>query len=146
MNQSAAKLKPKERKFLENVVQGMNNTDAYLAAGYKCRTRESAGTLGSRKLKELMARMGYEEVGEEYLPKHELWAHIKRLCNSGNIRVDVQAVNIATKVKGWQRDNLDMLAGAEIVILHRRPDLLVTGEEADDQPKQIQTKPVALLR
>lgn len=42
------KLNPQQRKFVENILTGMNQTDAYMKAGYKSKTRKTIGNNASR--------------------------------------------------------------------------------------------------
>ncbi len=56
------KLKPKQMKFLEAYAKTGDYAKSYLAAGYKCKTKDSARTAGSRLLRKLDENMDYREI------------------------------------------------------------------------------------
>jgi len=72
---------------------------------------------------------------------------LKALVEHEDPKIQVPAINIATKCRGWQRDTLDLGQGAQIVIVRsgKVQELEETEEAAlikDVEPK----KPIALLK
>ncbi len=111
------KLKPKEMRFLEEYAKCGNHADAYLAAGYKVKSREVARTCGSRLLRRLDESMDYREILDAVgLTDRRLAEGLNILIDHKDARVRVQALALATKCKGWQKDDLDAPRGAVIVI------------------------------
>jgi hypothetical protein len=151
MERKKKKLRPKEMKFLEFYAQNGDAADAYIAAGYKVKSREVARTCGSRLLRKIDGNMDYMEILETVgLTDRRVAEVMKDLIDHPDPKVRVQALNIATKVKGWQREFLDVDQGQEIIILRRRPEKIGAGhsrEQFPDEQKQIEArKPIALLR
>jgi hypothetical protein len=149
MSEKMKKLKPRERKFLESYAQTGNHAEAYLASGYKVNSWEVARVNGYRLLRRLFETMDYRQtmdnVGLDDLRLAEI---LKALGKHEDPKIRVPAVNIATKCRGWQRDNIEIGAGAQILILQSRPqDAIDQAKDAimlDEHNKEM--KPKGLLR
>jgi hypothetical protein len=147
MSEKRTKLKPKEIRFLESYARLKDPADAYVAAGYKVKSREVARTCGSRLLRRLDATIDYREIMDRVgLTDRRLAEAMKELIEDPDPKVRVQALNIATKVKGWQRESLDLNPGAEIIIVHTRPDFLPGQTDAGNRQEIQVAKPIALLK
>jgi len=111
------KLKPKEMRFLEEYAKCGNHADAYLAAGYKVKSREVARTCGSRLLRRLDESMDYREILDAVgLTDRRLAEGLNILIDHKDARVRVQALALATKCKGWQLDRQEIPRGITVVI------------------------------
>jgi len=138
-------LKPREEKFLEAYAQTGKHAEAYLAAGYKVKNREVARVSGYRLLRRICETIGYRETMDNVgLDDLRLAEVLKALVEHEDPKIQVPAVNIATKCRGWQRDTLDLGQGAQIIIVQQHPRELGDAEEAEiveAEPK----KTIALL-
>jgi hypothetical protein len=131
---SRSKLKPRERKFLEEYAKCGNHADAYLAAGYKVKSREVARTCGSRLLRRLDESMDYREVLESVgLSDRRLATALDMLIDHKDARVRVQALALAAKCKGWQKDDQAPPQGVTIIIPRH-----FTSEIEGDAPIPVQ--------
>jgi len=152
MEPKKRRFKPKEVKFLEEYAKMGDHASAYLAAGYRSKSRESARTSGYRLLRKLDGSMGYREILESVgLTDRRVAEAMKALIDHPDPRVRVQALNIATKCLGWQKDEAPQNFGFQIIIGARQPDCLPAGNpETLQPPKTIQItapkKPTSLLR
>ena len=143
-------LRPKEVLFWEEYTKRGNHADAYMAAGYKVKSREVARTAGSRLLRRLDENMDYREVLDSVgLTNRHLAQVLKKAVNSDDERIQVGAVGIATKVKGWQRDDPGVQQGAQMIIVQNlsKEDLEADDPVADDGLAKTRTmKPIQITR
>ncbi len=148
MTEKMKKLRPREFKSLEEYARTGNHADAYIAAGYKVKSREVARTCGSRLLRRLDENMDYREVLEAVGLTDRRVAEVMRgLVEHPDAKVRVQALNIATRCLGWQKETIDPGAGAEIIIVRRFPDQTQIGQRGE--PKvlpSVELKPISIIR
>lgn len=129
-----SKLKPKQMKFLEEYAKTGDHAKSYLAAGYKAKTKESARVSGYRLLRKLDESMDYREVLDSVgLTDRKLAMALDMLIDHKDARVRVQALALAAKCKGWQKDDQAPPQGVTIIIPRRYPD-----EIEGDKPIQVQ--------
>ena len=146
MSKKRQRLKPRHRKFLESYAQTGDSTEAYLAAGYKAKTREVARVNGSRLIRNLFETMDYRETMDNLgLDDRRLAEILKELAEHEDPKIRVRAADIISKCRGWQRETLDLGQGAQIVIVQQRPHEIGRAEEAELIEAE-EEKPVALLR
>lgn len=120
---SRSKLKPRHRKFLEEYAKTGDYAKSYLAAGYKAKTKDSARTAGSRLLRKLDENMDYREVLDSVgLTDRRLATALAMLVDYKDARVRVQALALAAKCKGWQKEDTAPPQGVTIVINRRFTD------------------------
>ncbi len=112
----AQKIKRRWVKFLENLRDGMSQTDAYLAAGYKAKSRESAARSGSRLLIKLREIMHGTEMFDVYVPADELARVGAELLRSKDDRVRAAMFGHAAKVKRWVDPESDIPRGVTVII------------------------------
>jgi len=137
-----SKLRPKEMRFLEEYAKCGNHADAYLAAGYKVKSREVARTAGSRLLRRLDENMDYREILDSVgLTDRRLATALDMLVDHKDARVRVQALALATKCKGWQEHDQIPFQGVTIVINRMHTDEMeenkVITVTAPVKPRQI---------
>jgi hypothetical protein len=129
-----SKLKPKQMKFLEAYAKTGDYAKSYLSAGYRCKTKDAARTAGSRLLRKLDENMDYREVLDSVgLTDRKLATALDMLIDHKDARVRVQALALATKCKGWQRDDQAPPVGVTIIVKRTQPD-----EIDEDAPIQVQ--------
>ena len=76
--------------------------------------------------------MDYREVLEAVgLTDRRVAEVMRELMEHEDPKVRVQALNIATRCFGWQKESLDVPEGAEIIILRRFPDQLQIGQKGE---------------
>jgi phage terminase small subunit len=86
------KLKPKQIKFLEEYAKDGNKIRAYLAAGYKATTEESARASATRLLRTIDETIDYREVLHTVgLNDRRVAEALKEMVEHSDARVRVQA-------------------------------------------------------
>jgi phage terminase small subunit len=124
------KLKPKQIKFLEEYAKDGDKIRAYLAAGYKAKTEESARVSATRLLQKIDENIDYREVLHTVgLNDRRVAEALKEMVEHKDARVRVQALNIVTKILGWQKDEPEVPKGVTIMIVQN-----VLPEEQDVTP------------
>jgi hypothetical protein len=136
------KIKRRWVKFLENLRDGMTETDAYLAAGYKSRSRESAARSGSRLLIKLREIMHGTEMFDIYVPADELSRVGAELLRSKDDRVRAAMFGHAAKVKRWVDPENDIPHGVTVVIDQRPLPPLPEEEERLNEIKPIKYRQI----
>jgi phage terminase small subunit len=112
------KLKPKQIKFLEEYAKDGDKIRAYLAAGYKATTEESARVSATRLLQKIDENIDYREVLHTVgLNDRRVAEALKEMVEHKDARVRVQALNITTKILGWQREEPEVPKGVQIVVV-----------------------------
>ena len=145
MDSKKKKLRPKEVKFLEEYAKTGDHANAYISAGFKVKSQEVARVSGYRLLRKIDERMEYREVLEAVgLTDRRVAEVMRELMEHEDPKVRVQALNIATRCLGWQKETLDVAQGAEIVILRRLPEQAQSGGQPKALPAAAQ--PVAIMR
>jgi hypothetical protein len=121
-----AKIKPRVALFLKNVANGMVPGDAYILAGFKAKTPESACSAASRLLRYVNDTMPSRDLLNVMVPDHELFGVIKEklLCSPDDVQV--RAGSLLGKWKGLETPENAGLQGSTIVI--------VQGSPSSDQP------------
>ena len=121
-----------------------DHVSAYLAAGYRSKSRESARTSGYRLLRKLDESMGYREILESVgLTDRRVAEAMKALIDHPDPRVRVQALNIATKCLGWYEETQNVNLGFQVIIGGREPAQVQGSQEPI---KIAPKKPIALLK
>ncbi len=146
MTEKRTKLRPREIRFLEEYAKTGDHAQAYVSAGFRAKSREVARVSGYRLLRKIDESMDYREVLEAVgLTDRRVAEIMKELMEHEDPKVRVQALNIATRCLGWQKETLDVPQGAEIVIVRRLPEhTQISGV----QPKALPAAahPVAITR
>ncbi len=138
------KLRPKEMKFLEEFAKTGDHASAYMAAGYKTKTRESARVASYALLRRLEQSNDYREILREVgLSDYRLANAIKALIEHSDPRIQAQGVAIAAKVKGWMADRTEASKGVQIIIVRQGA---AVPEAEDTHLTKVQVKPVALIK
>jgi phage terminase small subunit len=120
----------KQLKFLEEYITTGNPAKAYLAAGYKSKTMETARTSGYRLLRKLDETMDYRGILETVgLTDRRVAEVMKGLVDHPDPRVRVQALNIATKCLGWYEETQNVNLGFQVIIGGREPAQVQGSQE-----------------
>jgi phage terminase small subunit len=127
------KMKKRWSKFLQEYAKDGDATRAYLAAGYKPKTQESARVAGYNLLQKIGRTIEWRETLDEIIPDIDLAKKAKDLLNAESEKVQVTALGIATKCKGWQRDDQIPPTGVTIIVNRTQPD-----EIEENAPIQVQ--------
>ncbi len=138
------RLRPKEIKFLEAFAQTGDHAAAYMAAGYKASTRESARVASYNLLRRLESSADYRDTLRDVgISDYNLAKAIKALMDHPDPRVAAQGVAIAAKVKGWMAERVEAPRGVQILIVQQNRAVA----EADESPlTKVQVKPVSIIR
>ena len=140
------KLKPKEIKFLEAYAETGDHAGAYMLAGYKARTKESARVASYALLRRLERSTDYKDILRDVgISDYRLATAIKALINHADPRVQAQGVAIAARVKGWMADRIEAARGAQILIVQQGGGVAVAEADGGTLPK-VQLKPVAMVK
>ena len=94
-------LRKKHRKFLENYGKIGDIGDAYLSAGYKCKSKEVATASGSKLLRKIDENTDWRQIVEAACPNTALAGRLTNLLHHKDGRVAAAAGGHLAKVKGW---------------------------------------------
>ena len=129
-------------KFLEEYGKCGNLAEAYVAAGYKAKSKHSASQCGSQLLKKLDQDRDFLEIFNQVgLGDREIATIMSSLLRHKDPRIQAQTLNIATRCKGWQKDMLDVAPGATIVIGVKKEG---KKEIAEKEKKPIEKGPITV--
>lgn len=84
-NTKSQKLTPKEKKFCQYYVELGNATEAYIKAGYTAKTKQTAGVMGHRllkntKIKEEIDRLMQKELKPSIMTANEVMEHFSAIA------------------------------------------------------------------
>jgi phage terminase small subunit len=136
------KLKPKQVKFLEEYAKDGDKIKAYLAAGYKAKTEKSARVSATRLLQKFDETMDYKKTLRSVgLNDRRVAEALKEMVEHKDARVRVQALNIVTKILGWQRDEPEVPKEVQIVVVRNElPEDVTPKQPVIEMPKRMSIK------
>jgi len=124
--QKPAKLPRRVILFLKNIANGMVQADAYLAAGFKAKTRENAARAASRLSTHLQETMTARDTLDIMVPDKDLFALVNEKMMTSPDDVQVRAASLFGKWKGLETPEVSGLQGSTIIIMQQLKD----GEQA----------------
>jgi len=142
-----AKFNSRQEKFIQNYLKGMTETDAYMAAGYKCKNAFVARNAASR----LLANVGIsEEIEKRKKQRRESFERklddiakealekLPKLVNSGtrDDSVKIQAINTALKYAGLEPPKKTEHSG-KIETEQKMKWVIGSDEEYDDLVRRL---------
>jgi phage terminase small subunit len=97
-------LNQRQQTFVEGILRGMSQRDAYVAAGYKSSNpdREASDLLKLPKVSEVLESRRMESRSETTLNRAEAMSVLAQVARTGDSSsARVRAVEAACKLEGW---------------------------------------------
>ncbi len=144
-----AKIKVKNNTWYEFYKRYCDNEERNHVKAYKDVYGESLSydvsrAAGSRLLRKIDELIGYREImTDEGISDRALSKKGKTLLSSTDERVAARVLDTLTKSRGWHKQELDLGAGAEIIIVRRAVGeepaerINATVESVPDKPKAL---------
>lgn len=127
MKSKDRKLRVKESKFLKNLAMGMTYADAYEAAGYKTKTRESSAACGFKLLKRLHEAMSDREMLDAMVPTSRVIQVTNEIMETSADDNRLRAASLIGKWKQMETPEGGPAQGATIIIVRQLPDSDITA-------------------
>jgi hypothetical protein len=133
----------KHFSFLKFLMAGLTNGPAYIEAGFRAKTLQSAEVMGCQLLKKLKESEDYHEIIKDFNPYHELGADLAALRRCPDPKIKLGACGLAGKWLGMQKEEMAMNLGFQVII-GGRP----AGELDGQEPIKVEApkKPTSLLK
>lgn len=145
MSQKKKKIKPKQAKFLMLYAETSNLADSYIQAGYKPGSRASASECGRQLLRRLEDSLDYKEIlASRGVDEGYIAEKIKELLDCDDKHVKARVLAFLTKCVGWQKDELDVPQGVEIVIMRRHGKVDPENVVDPSRKGQLPMKPITI--
>lgn len=107
----------RHKLFLELLPESRTAGEAYLAAGFKAETSETAHQNACRLIRKLDAKLGYREIMDQVgLTDRYVATKIKDVVDADDGHLSVKGLNLTTRCKGWQQPNVNVGVGVSIII------------------------------
>lgn len=115
------KLSVREQTFLDNYFEGMPMPEALRKAGFTAKSEFTLKGIASRALRKYDRLKDHREVFNDigFSPRVMVEQLMNLAMNAKSETAKVQALNIATKCLGMQRESLDIEQGAEVIIMRK---------------------------
>ena len=138
------KITKKHVNFLRFIYLGMNQADAFIEAGFRAKTYNSASSGSSLLLEKLRNLPEGQQLFKAFNPLDDVSQDIASLRKNPDPRIRLDANKEAARVHGLGKEEVSQNFGFQVIITGREHTAVGTTQE----PIQIQApkRPVSLLK
>jgi hypothetical protein len=138
------KITKKHVNFLRFIYLGMNQADAFIEAGFRAKTYNSASSGSSLLLEKLRNLPEGQQLFKAFNPVDEIAQDFADLRKHPDPRIRLDANKVAAGVHGLGKEEVSQVLGFQVIIAGRQLDQVGPAQE----PIQIKApkKPVSLLK